>query len=251
MPSCSPSAPIRRTWGTRIRSLILVVSRSGGRRSNLRGTGTSESGVASRGRGFESRARDAQRRRSFEVPTVKFGEYRQVTAAWQPRAQAAVSASIRRGELGDAHLPESPSACERTATRAVLLLAVADHQHVGVAAERGVADLAADRLRAVVDRDPHAEVAQFVVGAPARTRCGGRRSAGRSPAPAPARSGSGPRSARSGSRRSAPSSRAARGGSSPAGGRRRRRRCRRGRSAPASGSRAGRCRTARSGRARR
>ena len=41
-PSCSPSAPIRRTSGTRIRSLIRVVSRSGGRRSNLRGTGTIE-----------------------------------------------------------------------------------------------------------------------------------------------------------------------------------------------------------------
>ena len=45
IPSCSPSAPIRRTLGTRIRSLIRVVSRSGGRRSNLRGTGTIEGEV--------------------------------------------------------------------------------------------------------------------------------------------------------------------------------------------------------------
>ena len=71
----------------------------------------------------------------------------------------------------------------------------------------------------------------------------GRRPAGRSPGPAPARSGSGRRGARSGSRRSAPSSRAARGGSSPAGARRCPRPGRRARSAPASGSRPGRCRS--------
>src|SRR5947207_10474306 len=39
-PTCSPFSSIRRTCGTRMRSLILVWSRSGGRRSNLRGTGT-------------------------------------------------------------------------------------------------------------------------------------------------------------------------------------------------------------------
>ena len=40
-PICSPSSPISRTSGTRMRSLMRVVSRSGGRRSNLRGIGTS------------------------------------------------------------------------------------------------------------------------------------------------------------------------------------------------------------------
>ena len=40
-PICFPSSPTSRTSGTRIRSLIRVWSRSGGRRSNLRGTGTS------------------------------------------------------------------------------------------------------------------------------------------------------------------------------------------------------------------
>jgi hypothetical protein len=39
-PICSPSAPIRRTFGTRMRSLMRVGSRSGGRRSKRRGTGT-------------------------------------------------------------------------------------------------------------------------------------------------------------------------------------------------------------------
>src|SRR5579862_9313041 len=40
-PIWLPSSPIRRTSGTRMRSLIRVWSRSGSRRSNLRGTGTS------------------------------------------------------------------------------------------------------------------------------------------------------------------------------------------------------------------
>ena len=40
-PICLPSSPTSRTSGTRIRSLIRVWSRSGGRRSNFRGTGTS------------------------------------------------------------------------------------------------------------------------------------------------------------------------------------------------------------------
>src|SRR3954469_15254497 len=40
-PTCWPVSSMRRTSGTRIRSLIRVVSRSGRRRSNLRGTGTS------------------------------------------------------------------------------------------------------------------------------------------------------------------------------------------------------------------
>src|SRR3712207_1702365 len=40
-PCCWPFSSMSRTSGTRMRSLIRVVSRSGGRRSNLRGTGTS------------------------------------------------------------------------------------------------------------------------------------------------------------------------------------------------------------------
>ena len=51
-PICFPSSPTSRTSGTRIRSLIRVWSRSGGRRSNLRGTGTScGGGVTSSGAG--------------------------------------------------------------------------------------------------------------------------------------------------------------------------------------------------------
>ena len=46
-PTCWPSSSISRTSGTRMRSLIRVVSRSGGCRSNLLGTGTS---VWARGR---------------------------------------------------------------------------------------------------------------------------------------------------------------------------------------------------------
>ena len=48
IPTCWPSSPITRTSGTRMRSLMRVVSRSGGRRSNLRGTGTRCSVRASR-----------------------------------------------------------------------------------------------------------------------------------------------------------------------------------------------------------
>jgi len=77
-----------------------------------------------------------------------------------------VSCSIREANSDRPISPTSPSACERTATPPVLLLAVADHQHVRVAAERGVADLPPDRLRTIVDRDPDAELAELVVGAP-------------------------------------------------------------------------------------
>ena len=40
-PTCWPFSSMSRTSGTRMRSLMRVVSRSGGRRSNLRGIGTS------------------------------------------------------------------------------------------------------------------------------------------------------------------------------------------------------------------
>src|SRR3954447_6572088 len=55
-PTCWPSSPMTRTSGTRMRSLTRVVSRSGGRRSNLRGTGTRWCG------GAASRARRRPRR---------------------------------------------------------------------------------------------------------------------------------------------------------------------------------------------
>src|SRR3954469_22543751 len=48
-PTCWPVSSMRRTSGTRMRSLIRVVSRSGRRRSNLRGTGTSCGCCASNG----------------------------------------------------------------------------------------------------------------------------------------------------------------------------------------------------------
>src|SRR2546423_2243231 len=59
-PICEPSSPIKRTSGTRMRSLIRVGSRSGGRRSNLRGTGTRGAGGASNGARLQSR-RQGQR----------------------------------------------------------------------------------------------------------------------------------------------------------------------------------------------
>src|SRR4051812_50097223 len=77
--------------------------------------------------------------------------------------------------------------------RFVLLLPIADHQHVGVAADRrGVADLLADRLGAVVDGNADAFFAQLLEGAAAVVVvAGGGRGGGRPPPPPPQPRGGG------------------------------------------------------------
>src|SRR5687768_6572956 len=111
-PSCWPFSSMRRTSGTRIRSLIRVLSRSGGRRSNLRGTGTrccegSSSGVEH-------------------------------------------SSGQALGELLDGHRSGVTLAVLADAHRAALGLPVAHDEHVRNLAQLGVADLAPDRLGALV-----------------------------------------------------------------------------------------------------
>ena len=180
----------------------------------------------SRGRVNRTRPRDAQRRGMFGVAVD------QVQRSIETGRSSGESSSGRAlgrdpgGELGDRHRAELALLVGADGDRAGLLLAVADDEHVGVAAELGVADLLPDRLRALVDRDPDPRLAELGGDPPRVLERGGRRPAGSPPGPAPARPGSGRRGARSGSRRSAPSSRAGRGGSSPAAAARRRRRCR-------------------------
>src|SRR3954468_5292542 len=132
-PTCSPFSSMRRTCGMRMRSLILVVSRSGGRRSNLRGTGTQEWNCAKK---------------------------------WVNRASVPQAGALRRafsrlsrdalGELRDRHRPGVAMAMLPHGHRARLGLAVADHEHVGHLARLRVADLAPDRLGAPVDLGAHA-----------------------------------------------------------------------------------------------
>ena len=117
--------------------------------------------------------------------------------------------------------------------RALLGLALADHQHHRRLGQRVLAHLVVDLLVAQIDlrrADPPA------AGRPAPPRRRHRhptRWCTPSPAPAPATAAGARRCSRAGCRRSAPWSRRWRGGSSPASSSRRRRRCRRRRSAPA------------------
>src|SRR4051794_36167795 len=121
-PTCSPFSSMSRTCGTRMRSLILVVSRSGGRRSNLRGTGTQNWNCAKKW----------------------------VNEASVPPDRSSLRALPRLGghplgELGDRHRPRVAAAVLAHGDRPGLRLAVADDEHVGHLAQLGVADLAAHR----------------------------------------------------------------------------------------------------------
>ena len=169
----------------------------------------------------------------------------------RPSLGAASSASSTSSCSSSRHRAEVAPLVERTATLPGLLLAVAEHQHVGRPGELGVADLLADRLRALVDPRADAGLAQLA-GRPRPAHSLWRSATGRTTACTGA-SQSGKRPAwcsiRMPAKRSIEPSRAR--WIITGGARRCPRPCRRGRSAPASGSRAGRCRTARSGRGRR
>src|SRR3954452_17240830 len=127
-PTCSPFSSMSRTCGMRMRSLILVVSRSGGRRSNLRGTGTQNWNCAKK--------------------WVNAGSVPQPEGLKRAFARLTGDAV---GELRDRHRAGVAVAVLTHGHRRGLGLAVADDQHVGHLAQLAVADLAPDRLRAVVD----------------------------------------------------------------------------------------------------
>src|SRR4051812_11437007 len=132
-PTCSPFSSMRRTCGMRMRSLILVVSRSGGRRSNLRGTGTQNWNCAKNWVNATSVP--------GSCPTL--------------RARARLSHHAV-GELGDRHRPRVAVSVLAHGDRARLRLAVADDEHVGPLAQLRVADLAPPRLGALVALGAHA-----------------------------------------------------------------------------------------------
>ena len=73
----------------------------------------------------------------------------------------------QRRHLGDLIAPRSPRSCERTETVPLLLLALADDEHARDLRQLGVADLAPDRLRALVDptRGPRRRRARRRLGA--------------------------------------------------------------------------------------
>src|SRR3954468_21181605 len=107
-PTCWPCSSMSRTCGMRMRSLILVVSRSGGRRSNLRGTGTQSWNCAKKW----------------------------VNAVSVPGSGGAVRAlaALARhplGELGDRDGAGVAVAVLAHGDRPRLCLAIADDQHVG------------------------------------------------------------------------------------------------------------------------
>src|SRR4051812_3839931 len=137
-PTCSPFSSMRRTCGMRMRSLILVVSRSGGRRSNLRGTGTQNWNCAK-----------------------KWVNATSVPGSGLTLRALARLARDALGELGDRHRPRVAVAMLAHGDRARLRLAVADDEHVGHLAHLRVADLAPHRLGAVVDLGAHARGRQL------------------------------------------------------------------------------------------
>src|SRR5689334_8316084 len=131
-PTCSPFSSMRRTCGMRMRSLILVVSRSGGRRSNLRGTGTQLWNCA----------------KNWVNAVQCIGD------AGLSRAFSRLPCDPLR-ELRDGHGPGVPLAMFANGDRARLGLAIPDDEHVGHLLELGVADLAPHRLGASVDLRAH------------------------------------------------------------------------------------------------
>src|SRR4051812_31889545 len=144
IPTWLPSSPMRRTSGTRMRSLTRVVSRSGGRRSNFFGTGTRWCGGASSG----------QMRAVSGCVVVNAVQYSPTSSApgdlvGQPRGEAGdgLGAGVARPVAADRDLPR-------------LGLPVAHDEDVGDLAQLGVADLAAHGLRAGVDLGPQAGVPQ-------------------------------------------------------------------------------------------
>src|SRR5436853_5869531 len=159
IPSCSPSSPIRRTSGTRIRSLIRVVSRSGGRRSNLRGIGTmrraGQSSKAERraksgghGRGSASLARDLG---ALHSPASIAAAERRST-----RLSACLYlVSGTRAELVDRHVADVALAMAADCDAAGVLLLVAHDEHVRRLVDLRVADLPADRLGSFVYLGAH------------------------------------------------------------------------------------------------
>src|SRR4051812_15784997 len=132
-PTCSPFSSMSRTCGMRMRSLILVVSRSGGRRSNLRGTGTQSWNCAKKWVNGTIVAQDEGSKRAFSC-----------------LARDALA------ELRDRHRARVAVAVLAHGDRARLGLPVADDQHVGHLAQLRVADLAPHGLGAVVDLAAHA-----------------------------------------------------------------------------------------------
>src|SRR5690349_9548514 len=123
-PCCWPFSSIRRTSGTRMRSLMRVRSRSGGRRSNRFGTGTQV--ACGRVKRCESLSQGSTR------ASIAFG-----------REPARECVHVRRA------LVARPVAAHRN--RVGLGLAVADDEQVGDLAQLGVAHLAAHLLVALVD----------------------------------------------------------------------------------------------------
>src|SRR5437763_4788188 len=131
-PTWLPSSPIRRTSGTRIRSLIRVVSRSGGRRSNLRGIGTrrraSQSSKAERRersgghrRGSASVARDLGALHSW--PSIAAGTLR--STDFPPGIDLLAGAV---DQLGKRHVADVALAVAAHGHASGVLLLVAHHE---------------------------------------------------------------------------------------------------------------------------
>ena len=147
-----------------MRSLILVGSRSGGRRSNLRGTGTID----------YVRASSGQRARHCVV--VRWPRSASIAGAPRRVARGALSAQRERGLRGaaarrtprSATTPVSPALCSRTATVPACRLALADDQHVRDLAQLGLADLARRPTRVRSSSSPRRPAARERVAAPPR-----------------------------------------------------------------------------------
>src|SRR5215207_873291 len=133
-PIWLPSSSIRRTSATRILSLIRVGSRSGGCRSNRRGTGTRKSrlrGASSylrsvRGReraGNEGTGRHYPWRRRLRVPFIGF-EYRGVSRSGGEAGVRSPLSGKRRRELVERHRTEIAALVRAHRGGALLGLAV-------------------------------------------------------------------------------------------------------------------------------
>src|SRR4051794_35212244 len=130
IPTWLPSSPIRRTSGTRMRSLTRVRSRSGGRRSNFFGTGTRWCGGASSGQARAVSGCVVINAMEYSPPSSTPGGL-----GGQPPGQGVdgLGARVALPVAADGHLPR-------------LGLAVAHDEDVGHLAQLGVADLAAHGL---------------------------------------------------------------------------------------------------------
>src|SRR5215218_4917183 len=149
MPTWLPSSPMRRTCGTRIRSLMRVSSRSGRRRSNLRGIGTSGGGGRT-SKGEQTRVRDGARARQRgsvrvrSVPFIRWRVYRRFSNPPIDFVARPLDELLERGS------PPIAFAVTPDGHGALLLLLVADDQHVRHLPDLRLADLLPDRLRALV-----------------------------------------------------------------------------------------------------